>query len=85
MPNIKSQKDRMRLSAKETARNKSSKSSLRTIIKKANASIEANSETKSQDVKNAMAALEKAGGKRLIHKNTASRRASRLAKRANAS
>ncbi len=84
MPNIKSQKDRVRLSAKQTARNKASRSALRTTIKKANASIEANAPDKADAVKNAAVALEKAGGKGLIHKRTASRRVSRMAKRANA-
>ena len=83
MPNIKSQKDRMRLSAKETARNKSHKSALKTITKKANASIEANADNKADAVKVAAVALEKAAGKGLIHKNNASRKVSRMMKRAN--
>ena len=82
MPNIKSQKDRMRLSAKQTARNKSAKSALRTTLKKANTSIETG-EGKDEAVKAACVALEKAGGKGLIHRNTASRQVSRMAKRAN--
>ncbi|NLW79922.1 MAG: 30S ribosomal protein S20 [Ruminococcaceae bacterium] len=84
MPNIKSQKDRMRLTAKQTARNKASRSALRTTIKKANASIDANADNKTEAVKAAAIALEKAGGKGLIHRNTASRRVSRIMKRANA-
>ncbi len=84
MPNIKSQKDRVRLSAKQTARNKSAKSALRTTVKKANASIEARADDQDQKVKAAAIALEKAGRKGLIHKNTASRSVSRLMKRANA-
>lgn len=83
MPNIKSQKDRVRLTAKQTARNKSAKSALRTTLKKANASIEANSEEKNVMVKNAAVALEKAGGKGLVHRNTASRKISRMMKKAN--
>lgn len=83
MPNIKSQKDRVRLAAKQTARNKSAKSALRTTLKKANASIEANSEEKNVMVKNAAVALEKAGGKGLVHRNTASRKISRMMKKAN--
>ncbi len=84
MPNIKSQKDRVRLSEKQTARNKSQKSALRTAVKKANASIEANAQDKGADVKAAVVALEKAGGKGLIHKNTASRKVSRMMKKATA-
>lgn len=83
MPNIKSQKDRMRLTAKQTARNKASRSALRTTVKKANASIEANADNKADAVKVAAVALEKAAGKGLIHKNNASRKVSRMMKRAN--
>ena len=82
MPNIKSQKDRVRLAEKQTARNKSARSALRTQLKKANTSIETG-EGAADAVKNAAIALEKAGGKGLIHKRTASRRVSRLMKRAN--
>lgn len=82
MPNIKSQKDRMRLAAKQTAHNKSMKSSLRTSLKKANASVASGAETKEADVKAACIALEKAAGKGLIHKKSASRHVSRLMKRA---
>lgn len=84
MPNIKSQKDRVRLAEKQTARNKTKRSALRSTLKKANASIEAGAKDMAEQVKTAQVALEKAGGKGLIHKNTASRRASRIAKRANA-
>jgi len=84
MPNIKSQKDRVRLSEKQTARNKAAKSALRTAVKKANASIEANAESKDTAVKSAVVALEKAGGKGLIHKKTASRKISRMMKKASA-
>lgn len=84
MPNIKSQKDRVRLTEKQTARNKSAKSTLRTTLKKANASVEANAATKAEDIKTAQVALEKAGSKGLIHKKTASRRSSRMAKKLNA-
>ncbi len=82
MPNIKSQKDRVRLTEKQTARNKAAKSALRTTVKKANASIVANADNKAEAVKAASVALEKAAGKGLVHKNTASRKISRMAKKA---
>ncbi|MGD9559708.1 MAG: 30S ribosomal protein S20 [Oscillospiraceae bacterium] len=84
MPNIKSQKDRVRLAEKQTARNKSARSALRTAVKRANASIEAHADDQTQKVQAAVVALEKAGGKGLIHRNTASRSVSRMMKRANA-
>ncbi len=83
MPNIKSQKDRVRLSEKQQARNKSARSALRTSVKKANTSIVAGAGTAGEDVKKAAVALEKAGGKGLIHKNAASRSVSRMMKRQN--
>lgn len=83
MPNIKSQKDRVRRSEKQAARNKSARSALRTSVKKANTSIEANAADRDASVKSAVVALEKAGGKGLIHRRTASRQVSRMMKRAN--
>ena len=85
MPNIKSQKDRVRLTEKQTARNKSARSALRTTVKRANASIDANADNKADVLKTATVALHKAGGKGLIHRKTASRKVSRMAKRANKS
>ncbi len=82
MPNIKSQKDRVRLTEKQTARNKSARSALRTTLKKANTSI-ASGNGNDEAVKNASIALAKAGGKGLVHKKNAARSISRLAKRAN--
>ncbi len=82
MPNIKSQKDRVRLTDKQTARNKSARSALRTSMKKANTSI-ANGEKNNEAIQQAYVALAKAGGKGLIHKKTAARQISRLAKRVN--
>ncbi len=84
MPNIKSQKDRVRLAEKQTARNKSAKSALKTTVKKANASIETGAASKTADVKTAAVALEKAAGKGLISQNTASRKVSRMMKKMNA-
>lgn len=84
MPNIKSQKDRMRLSAKQTARNKSARSALRTTVKKANASLEAGADNTQQAVKDASVALEKAASKGIIHHKTASRKVSRMMKKEHA-
>lgn len=83
MPNIKSQKDRVRLSQKQTEHNKSMRSALRTTVKKANASIADNAPTMDADVKDATISLAKSGGKGLIHKKNASRKISRMMKKAN--
>ncbi len=83
MPNIKSQKDRVLQTKKEAARNKNIKSNLKTVVKKADAAISAGSADKNDCLKAAHVALDKAVTKGVLHKNTASRKASRLAKAAN--
>lgn len=83
MPNIKSQKKRVALTAKQTARNKSARSALKTTVKKANASIEAGATDASAVVKQTAVQLNKAVNKGIVHRNTASRKISRLTKRAN--
>ena len=83
MPNIKSQKDRVIQSAKEQARNKAIKSNLKTVVKKADAAIASGAEDKAAALKAAVSAIDKAQTKGVLHKNTAARKVSRLAKRAN--
>ena len=83
MPNIKSQKDRMVQSKKEALHNKAIKSNLKTVVKKANAAIAANAADKDAVVKVAVSTIAKAQSKGVVHKNTAARKISRMAKRAN--
>ena len=83
MPNIKSQKDRVIQSAKETMRNKAIKSNLKTVVKKADAAIAAGTADKEAAVVAAVSAIDKAASKGVLHKNTAARKISRMAKRAN--
>ncbi len=83
MPNIKSQKDRVIQSAKETMRNKAIKSNLKTVVKKADAAIAAGAAEKETAVVAAVSAINKAASKGVLHKNTAARKISRMAKRAN--
>ena len=83
MPNIKSQKDRVVQAKKEAMHNKAIKSNLKTVIKKADAAIESNAADKETAIKAAASALNSAKSKGVIHKNTASRKISRMAKRAN--
>ena len=83
MPNIKSQKDRVVQSQKEAMANKVVKSNLKTVIKKADAAIVSNAADKETVVKVAVSAIDSAKSKGVIHKNTAARKVSRLAKRAN--
>lgn len=83
MPNIKSQKDRVVQAAAEQEHNKAIKSNLKTVVKKANAAIAANADDKSATIVAAVSAIDKARSKGVLKKNTASRKISRLAKRAN--
>ena len=83
MPNIKSQKDRVVQAKKEAMHNKAVKSNLKTVIKKANAAIVSNDENKDAAIKAAVSAIDSAKSKGVIHKNTAARKISRMAKRAN--
>ena len=83
MPNIKYQKDRVVQAKKEAMHNKAIKSNLKTVIKKADAAIESNAADKETAIKAAASALNSAKSKGVIHKNTAARKISRMAKRAN--
>ena len=83
MPNIKSQKDRVVQAAAEQAHNKAIKTNLKTVVKKADAAIAANAAEKDAVVKVAVSTIAKAQSKGVLHKNTAARKISRMAKRAN--
>ncbi|MFI3170332.1 MAG: 30S ribosomal protein S20 [Faecalibacterium sp.] len=83
MPNIKSQKDRVVQAKKEQAHNKAIKTNLKTVVKKADAAIAANAADKDVAVVTAVSAIDKARAKGVLKKNTASRKISRMAKRAN--
>lgn len=84
MPNIKSAKKRVKVIAVKTARNKAGRSALKTEIKKANAAIETGAANKEEAVRAAVKKIDQAVAKGLLHKNTAARRKSALAKKANA-
>ncbi|MDR2531677.1 MAG: 30S ribosomal protein S20 [Oscillospiraceae bacterium] len=76
MPNIKSAKKRVLVSRKANANNKSQKSELRTLLKKANAE-----NADSAAILTAAKKVDRAATKGLIHKNKAARIKSRLAKK----
>ena len=78
MPNIKSAKKRVLVSATKQARNKADKTALKTILKKVDA------DTNADNVKVAVKAVDKAAAKGIIHKNDAARKKSQLAKKLNA-
>ena len=84
MPNIKSAKKRVRIAAVKTARNKSTKSALKTAIKKANAAIDANAANKVELVNYSFKKIDQAVAKNILHKNNAARKKSALARKLNA-
>jgi small subunit ribosomal protein S20 len=78
VPRIKSAKKRMRQTKVRTERNRAQKSALRTAVKKVRtAATPADAQAA---LKAAEALLDRAGRKNLVHRNTASRTKSRLAK-----
>ena len=81
---IKSAKKRVKVIATKTLRNKSINSELKTDLKKANLAIDNKAEDKAEAVRVAMKKIDKAAAKGIIHKNTAARRKSALARKLNA-
>jgi small subunit ribosomal protein S20 len=83
--NIKSQIKRNRQNEKARLRNKSVKSSLKTVIRKLNEASEAgNAESATVLLRAATRQLDKAVSKGVIHKNQAANRKSAIAKRVSA-
>ncbi len=84
MANIKSAKKRILVTETKTARNKAIKSKVKTSIKKVDAAIAANDKAAALDALNAATVeIDKACSKGVFHKNTASRKVSRLSKAVN--
>ena len=83
LPNSKSAIKRVRVSEKKNAERTSKKSALKTTLKKVN--TEAAGNNCSEDtLKLAVKALDRAAANKLIHKNAAARKISRLTKAYNA-
>lgn len=83
MPNIKSAKKRVKVNAIKAANNKAEMTNLKTVLKKANAAIEADASDKLEAVKCAVKKIDKACAKGLIHKNNAAHKKSQLALKLN--
>ena len=85
MANIKSAKKRVLVSRARAARNKSIRSEAKTYIKKVETAIASGSKAEAQEaLRNATGILEKATSKGVYHKNTTSRKISRMSKAVNA-
>lgn len=81
MPNTKSAQKAMRQSRRRNAINLRTKSKMKSAVKETRAHLSGGSaKDAAEALKKAMSALDKAVKKKVIHKNTASRRKSRLAK-----
>ena len=79
MANIKSAKKRILVNKKAELRNKSMKSKIKTLVKKVEAAIEAGNKAEAEEaLKVAISEISKAANKGIYHKNTASRKISRL-------
>ncbi len=79
MPNIKSAKKRVKVIATKTQINKAVKSNLKSVIKKAELSASNNTEDKETAIRLAIKKVDQACAKGILHKNTASRKKSKLA------
>ncbi|MDF9867431.1 small subunit ribosomal protein S20 [Bacilli bacterium PM5-3] len=84
MPNIKSQKKRVKTNEKKRAYNASFKSSMKTAIKKVNAAVEAKDLTLAEECLTfAHKKLDKAQTKGILHKNNVARKKSHLSQLVN--
>lgn len=84
MPNIKSAIKRVKVAKVKTLQNTARKSALKTSIKKCKEAI-ANNSTAAADLLRITAKdIDKAAAKKILHKNTAARKKSKLAKALNA-
>jgi len=84
LANHKSAKKRAKQSQVRRLRNKSVKTTLKSLEKKLKAAKETNSDDKNEILRQTQSAIQKAAQKGIIHKKTASRKISRLFKFMNA-
>jgi len=84
LPNIKSAIKRVKVSKAKTLRNVMRKSALKSSIKKSKAAINTGDGAQTA-LNDTFSLIDKAASKKLIHRNTAARRKSRLARAYNRS
>ena len=84
MPNIKSAIKRVEVTKTKTLKNTIKKSALKTAIKKCNEAIVSKDASASTLLNSTAKTIDKAAAKNILHKNTAARRKSKLAKALNA-
>ncbi|MDK2820912.1 MAG: small subunit ribosomal protein [Clostridia bacterium] len=84
MPNIKSAIKRVEKAQRRTKRNKAIKSTVKTAIKKFQASLEqGDTSTAAVNLRNAIKTIDKAVTKGVLHRNTAARKKSILQRKFN--
>lgn len=84
MPTMKSAKKRLRQNIKHNLRNRTYKSALKTQMKKfLNAIREGNAQAAQEELRLTVKKLDTGVSKNILHKNTASRKKSRLTKKLN--
>ena len=84
LANVKSAKKRILVNETKAARNKAIKSKVKTYVKKVETAVEnKDAEAAKEALKAATVEINKAGSKGVYHKNTCSRKISRLAKAVN--
>lgn len=84
MPNIISAKKRVKVTAVKAERNKAIRTNLKTNIKKAELACSTGTEDREDAVRLAVKRVDQACAKGVLHKNTAARRKSALARKLNA-
>ncbi len=85
MANIKSAKKRILVAEAKTERNKAIKSRVKTYVKKVDSAVASgNKDAAKEALRAAVVELTKASSKGVYHKNTVSRKISRLSKAVNA-
>ena len=83
MANIKSAKKRILVAETRAARNKAIRSKVKTAVKKVEAAVAAKDKAAQAALLAATSEIDKATSKGVYHKNTASRKVSRLSKAVN--
>ena len=84
MPNIKSAKKRVKVTEVKTLQNKMFKSAMKTYVKKYKAAVDAgNKDLAEKTYADAVAMVDKAVTKGILHKNNAARKKSKLIVRLN--
>lgn len=84
MPNKKSAAKELRKSTKRAIRNFKVKKAIKEVVKDSKKLIEAKEKSAADKVKGAIKLLDKAAAKKIIKKNSAARKKSRLVKKLNA-